>query len=137
MSLYVLSISNLHGITDICIIRADSDKEVADYIINNVKNLYYPFFEFIVKSINDLEFDDINDLAKYLHGKYFEIDTNYIKDKVIEDITYFLKDQSPENIFQIMTFYEETGNKEDAVMRIKKPNEKYYTCNFVDLNKLS
>ena len=94
MSIYVLAITDLHGINNTYIIKADSDNEVADYIKNNVKKLYNPFFEFIVKGIHDMS-HDYNSLAVYLRKKYTsDDDIDNLEDDIIKDITKFLRNQT-------------------------------------------
>lgn len=136
MSEYILSITDCHGIRDIHIIKAQSDAKVADYIKSHVSELYDPYFDYIVNIGTDTE----NKLAVYLNYKVhnsgdFDVDDDHDQKEIIKIISKFLNKHNTEDILDIMTVYENSGNKEDGVMRIKRPTDEGYTCKYVDLTK--
>ena len=112
-------------------IKANSQKEVANYIKNNVKDLWDPFFEDIAGATSwPLEYEGGGVLYSYLKT----LDNDELENSTyIKLITKFLKKMSTDEIFDSLTFYQETGNKEDWQITISKvsPDE----IMIVDLTK--
>lgn len=113
-------------------IKANSQKEVANYIKNNVEDLWDPFFEDMVDAATEGDYDMYDGGGK-LYPYLKTLDDELSESDYIKLITKFLKKLSPGDIFEILTFYQETGNKEDWQITISKvsPDE----IMIVDLTK--
>lgn len=120
MPYYAITIADNHGVSDIITIQSDDKNACAEYIKTHVRKLYYPFFDIIVRNVIGDKYESIDDSGFCAFIKGLDADEDQYDDEefFIPHIKKFLKKLSTNTIFSIFNFYEGSGNKEDAVLKI-------------------
>lgn len=123
---YALTITTRYGLGAIMTIHAGSRDDCANYIKKHVEKLFDPFFFKIVEEAKSAKASGMDDYQPCGNSDFFEFlktldeGDNFYNEYYVPRIRKFIKNMTTKEIFSIFDFHEETGNKEDGDMVLKK-----------------